>query len=329
VPRPRIWSITALALAAAALLGAPAACAAKTEVHPETRTAFIFAKGSNGWHLQITALLAPGRRQLGFYAGGPHHQEVSYSCIKGKAARDGIIEGTAPGIGRVAVRFERTGETPVQNIPQKGCRNDGKSATLKGYFRGTIEFHGEGGYTTVAQSKARGQIEVGGKELCRKQKHHRRPSRQTEEQEVANLKDFVAGKKGAGGELTFSAFSSPGALGTGPVTIYSADFRHRRRGLTVFATTMVLDDEGAISLTSAGGTPSEATLEPPAPFSGTASFKLESPTTASWAGDLSVEIPTLGKVALAKPGFWAGACAGTHCTNTFPPGFQLAFLTSE
>ena len=102
-----------LFVAVAALAGAPGAGAANPVVHPETRNAFLFAKGSNGWRLQITALLAPGRRQLGFYARGPHHQEVWYG-VKGKAARDGTIEGTAPGIGRVAVKFEQTAETPVQ-----------------------------------------------------------------------------------------------------------------------------------------------------------------------------------------------------------------------
>ena len=40
----------------------------------------------------------------------------------------------------------------------------------------------------------------------------------------------------------------------------------------------------------------EATLEPPAPFSGSATFHLDTPKTASWTGDLAVELPGLGKL---------------------------------
>lgn len=314
---------------AAALVGAGAAGAAtKTKVHPETRFAFIFAKGSNGWRLQITAQLAPGRRALGFYARGPHHQEVSYVGVKGKATGDGTIEGTAPGVGRVAVKFERTSATQIRNIPQPGCQNDGKSAILRGYFRGTIEFHGEGGYTTVARSSARGEIDVGGKELCRRKKHRRQPTKR-EEREVAGLKYFLAGTKESGGDLTFSAFSTPGAPGLEPVTEYSASYAHERDGLTIIAATRVTDDEGTFSLIPKDGTPSEVPLEPPAPFSGTGIFRLESPTTASWMGDISVEIPTLGRVALAGSSFWAGACEGANCTKTFPPDAQVSFRVSE
>ena len=85
---------------------------------------------------------------------------------------------------------------------------------------------------------------------------------------------------------------------------------------------------GLFSLTAPDGTPTEATVKPPAPFSGTATFKLESPTTASWTGDLSVELPTLGTVDLAEPGFQAGACAA-QCTKTFPDGAEIGFLTAS
>ena len=145
---------------------------------------------------------------------------------------------------------------------------------------------------------------------------------------MAGLKYLVASKNELSGELTFSAFSTPGAFGLGPVTRYSAEYVHERHGLRVFAITSVVDDEGAFSLKPVDGTPTEATLEPPAPFSGSGAFKLESPTTASWTGDLTVEIPTLGRVDLAEPGFWAGACEAARCTKTFPPGRQVLFGAS-
>lgn len=327
--------ITALAALVAATLGAAAAAnaaSAKTEVRPEERDAFIFAKGSNGWRLQVTAVLASGkqaRRQIGFYTRGPHHEEVAYLGPRGRATEAGEIVGRLPDLGRVAVHFEQTSETPVTFIPESGCKAEGKSATLKGIFRGTIELHGEGGYTTVERRSAPGQIEVTPKQVCRRPTRHPRPPKETAEE--AGIEYLSAGREeGDGSSLTFAAFGTGLKLpGGGAVTDFSATYRHKKGKIWIDALTRVLGEgKGLFSLTAPSGTPTEAMVDPPAPFSGTATFKLESPTTASWTGDLSVEIPTLGTVNLTEPGFWAGACAA-HCTNTFPPGMQVLFGVSS
>lgn len=319
--------LAALAGPAAAATGAPS----KTRVRPEQRFADFTAHGTNGWRLQITAILASGRsdhRQIGFYTRGPHHEEVSYLGPKGRATADGEIVGTLPGLGRVAVRFEQTSETPVTFVPEKGCKAEGKSATLRGVFRGTIELHGEGGYTTVERQSAPGQIEVTPKQVCRLPKHHRPPPHETLEE--LNIEYLSAGREMSGGSLSFDAFGTGLKLAGGdPATDFSATYTHKRGKLTIFASTRILGEEkGLFSLTAPEGTPTEATVDPPAPFSGAATFKLESPTKASWTGDLSVEIPTLGTVSLTEPGFWAGACEA-HCTKTFPKGLRIGFFTGS
>ena len=93
----------------------------------------------------------------------------------------------------------------------------------------------------------------------------------------------------------------------------------------VLALTKALGEEASVfSLTAPEGTPTAATATPPAPFKGSGTFTLESPSTAAWTGDLSVEIPTLGSVDLTGPGWWAGACAA-RCTKTFPEGLSVGF----
>jgi hypothetical protein len=102
-----------------------------------------------------------------------------------------------------------------------------------------------------------------------------------------------------------------------------------RAGLTIASRTTSGGGEGGLSLSAPNGMPSEATVEPPAPFSGRAAFGLESPTVATWTGDLSVELATLGRVGLVEPGFRAGACQGSKCTETFPPGVEINLQNSS
>jgi hypothetical protein len=64
----------------------------------------------------------------------------------------------------------------------------------------------------------------------------------------------------------------------------------------------------------------EAVVRPSAPFSGSATFQLESPSSASWEGDLAVELPGLGEVRLTGPHLYSGLCDGSTCTKTLPPG---------
>jgi hypothetical protein len=324
----RTASIAALALLAA-LVGAPAAAAkakAGGEVQPAQSFIFINTPGSNGWHLQLSALAGKkGSRQVGVFARGPHEEEVSYLGVEGHVTEDGTIEAKVPGLLHVDLRFDQASETPV-DFEFENCKVEGQALTLKGVFRGTIAFHGEGGYTTVKRRSAPGQIEVNPRATCPKRKHHDRQPK--ENLEDLGIEYLMAGRAEKGGaSLEFSAFASKLKLpGVGPFTTFNATYTHRRGKLTVFASAKKLGEEaGLFSLTAPEGTPTEATVTPPAPFSGSATFKLESPTTASWSGDLSVEIPTLGKVSLAEPGWWAGACAA-HCTKTFPPGFRVGFF---
>jgi hypothetical protein len=318
----RTASIAALALLVA-LVGAPKAGG---EVRPAQNTIFVMIPASDGWHLQLTALVGKkGSKQIGVYARGPHEEEVSYLGVKGHVTEDGTIEAKVPGLLHVAVRFEQTAETPVE-FEFQGCKAEGPASTRRGIFRGTIAFHGERGFTTVKSRSAHGQIDVDPRVRCPKPKHPPHEPKQTLEDLGVEYLNATREEKN-GDSLSFSAFATGLKLpGHGPVTDFSATYTHRRGKLSVSASTTKLGEEaGLLSLTAPNGTPTEATVTPPAPFSGSATFKLESPTTASWIGDLSVEIPTLGTVSLTESGFWAGACAA-RCTNTFPPGFRVGFF---
>ncbi len=323
-------SIAALALLVAAGFLATGATAAKTTVRPAQQIASFESRGSNGWKLQVTALTTDEKKihqPIGIFTHGPRGGEVQYLGVLGSASVDGAITASVPGIGRVGVHFEQTKETTVIFHPQPGCKSEGRSATLKGYFRGTIEFHGERGYTMVNARSARGEIELIPTEVCRRPKHHpRHPGATADEAGV----EFLSAVRNFGaGALEFEAVATGlRAPETGePVTEFSASYIHQRGKLTIIASTRILGEEkGLLSLTAPNGRPTEATVEPPLPFTGVGHFELESPTTASWTGDLGVEVPTLGTESLTEPTFLVGACAA-HCTKTFPEG--TGFVTAS
>lgn len=98
----------------------------------------------------------------------------------------------------------------------------------------------------------------------------------------------------------------------------AAEYTHHHDGMWVTAKTRVEGKPDNFTVTGATGTPSEATVKPPAPFEGSAEFTLESPTVANWTGDLRVPIPTLGTVALTGPEFKPTLCDGGGCTDTAP-----------
>jgi hypothetical protein len=59
--------------------------------------------------------------------------------------------------------------------------------------------------------------------------------------------------------------------------------------------------------------PRSASVDPPRPFTGSATFQQESSKNFSWTGDLSAELPGIGDVALAGPDFESALCVGLHC----------------
>jgi hypothetical protein len=104
---------------------------------------------------------------------------------------------------------------------------------------------------------------------------------------------------------------------------FTASSSKRHDGLNVFSTVSVRGTAAQFSTPDPAGTLENATVAPPSPFQGSATFHLDSPTSSSWTGTLSVEIPGVGRVALAGSGFWSSLCEDLTCTQTLPPNVQI------
>jgi hypothetical protein len=61
--------------------------------------------------------------------------------------------------------------------------------------------------------------------------------------------------------------------------------------------------------------PDSATVAPPAPFSGDASFHWVPGMSAEWSGSLSVDLPGAGTVPLTGPPFKSELCLNRRCVG--------------
>lgn len=168
-------------------------------------------------------------------------------------------------LGLIDAAFTPTG-TLSSTEPPEGCT--GKPRTLReGIFTGTIEFTGERGYTRIAASQATGSMSVVSQWQC--------PEEPTPFALVARSRfDGQKGEKSASFHAAgrqCNCFFDAGvyyAKGRGR-SVFSGVKAERREGMEIIRATFARAAGSAFAFDHEAGT---ATLRPPPPFSGRATF---------------------------------------------------------
>jgi hypothetical protein len=204
------------------------------------------------------------------------------------------VEAGLGELGRIAVRFRPSGRRVVSTA-RKACGRPGRVVRRLGVFVGTISFEGEGGYTAVAATTARGSVGTPLPPGCR-----------------------------TPGSTSGAAVASSMAIGSTPrgAVLSAVDPRTGSRfravpgagGVSFRARVEERNADGVIVVRRAqAGAPVSAfrfnrsltwaTVTPPAPFSGSARFAARA--GVRWRGSLRVTFPGLS-VPLTGAGFRAG-----------------------
>jgi hypothetical protein len=285
----------------------------------ETKSSFDVG-ASNKYYLEVTTRQMAGEPTAEVTVSATklrykvEQLSAEYS-IRTRIHPDGGFDARFPGLGRIDVRFAQSKKRTYRTPPNKYCTGYGETVRL-GTFRGTIVFEGEGGFTKAKARAAKGHIRKSSGNECRFAGPEETP------EISAGFRDAVLSATGTDGDdtTTFSAAGPPAEEHEGPGTgipsvAFYATYSTERRGIQI---------HGIVSLDTAShffqvpGPPKqllESTVIPPQPFRGTATYKVESPNTASWSGDLSVTFPGLGPKPLAFPGMNSHLCEVPVCTG--------------
>ena len=276
-------------LAIAACVAAPAA-PAMAEGEAETGAFGAFRlKGSNGYSIFAIALSKPNFRhgEMVLFVGRKGGSAIYLAPAKVEPT---AIEADLGAVGRVDVHFEPSG--PPERIHAR-CEENGSAVFEPGFWVGTIDFAGEEGFTraTVARTKAIVDPFF----------------------ELAGCGMTMIGEQGGHGiegarlvarsaSAHESAYLQANKNHDGARVYLEADVEERHDGL-------IVDRQvgGYFPSAAFGFGPSlrTATLAPPAPFAGNATFHRNARPANRWTGNLTVDFPGRADVPLAGRSFKA------------------------
>lgn len=281
-----------LAVAGLAALALPGAAGAATHTYKVPASTFENAtiRGSNGFTIELS--LGPGFASVD--AGKPLGQGIFehavYSTPAPKHREAGLLKLRIGSYGKFQGRFvaKSTEHEPDYCV-------GGPVIVEKGFYVGAFTFRGTDGFTKAASHRMRGSITRSPAETCRefqppKKSHHGKSDAPVE----LHLKAVTKSR-----DLSFEATqkSEPvgGASSTPLVNFIASRYVHHGR----LAISSWLVSFFAKANTFLDPEPhTEVTVAPPAPFSGTATYKSEGSGDSSWTGNLSVDLPAFGRVPL-------------------------------
>jgi hypothetical protein len=265
----------ALILTVLAVLALPTSVAAgpRADSPLRQRASGVFAqfklKANNG----LSAQLVTTGNTVDLEISG--HNQFAVYRVKGTVSERGV-SARFGNLGRISVRFQPAGTA---------------GQVRKGVFVGTIEFTGERDYVRVDATRAKGS-------MLRTTRHRdgvgARSSRVGEEPRKATL-------SAKAGDRLFRAAVVVEPNGRG-VSVFSGGLRERQGAMLIGRGALVKGTPTAFLFDHASGT---ATVQPPLPFSGSASLATRPDGSKGWEGTLSVPLLGADPVTLAGPEFQA------------------------
>jgi hypothetical protein len=200
------------------------------------------------------------------------------------------VEARLGQLGRISVAFHPSGRSRVTTLGPdsgEGCGGPTRIVRHLGTFRGTVEFQGEDGYTSVHASSAPGSVGTPLPSGCAAASRIRPAASGTAPAALLSAADRRAGAR-------FEART------TGSGVAFTATWRERLAGgLVVSRRAYAGAPRGSFDF---GQALTWAKVTPPAPFSGAARFG--GAGDASWRGSLSATFPG-GAIPMTGPGFHA------------------------
>lgn len=292
--------VPALATLVVAALPASAP-AASPEAGPIVRVE-LDLKASNGLHAHLET---SEKQMVTLHLERDHREGVAYSEwatyeVQGEVTEAGLKVRFGR-LGLIDVAFTPT-KTLSSTEPSEGCT--GASRTLReGVFTGTIDFTGEGEFVHLEGPQAEGSMSVISQWQCPEDPafserpfaalSRRLALRPRDENEKGTLSAY---------NLRCLCFFAVGIRhrGKGGRSIFAGGRAEIREGMTIFRGTVAHTGASAFAFDHAAGT---ATVRPPPPFSGHATFRSRSHARPFWRSTIRVPLLGADSFGLTGPGF--------------------------
>jgi len=303
----RFGALLVTGIAAAMLTLSPVASAKPGYfVFPGGRISLLTVKGSHGF--EITIRRSADTVEL---TASKEHGSVTYLIDAARTPVD-VIEAKFPGLGRVSLRFHPSGKVRREPAICKGRA----SIDQPGVFRGTIRFRGERGFTRVVASHVRGHVYREFKSVCKR----------SEVSQGKTVPGYFlhAAATSHGSTIFFDAFRATAESIVHGETSYATVMTERRRGMVIARFAFAFTRSGDFNVEGPSARPDSATVTPPRPFTGTASFHAPPGSPTTWEGDLAVELPGADTVPLTGPSFESYLCLNERCAGKRPQASPIS-----
>lgn len=309
VAKGALWKVLMISVVFACLVPATAVAKRGYLATDPSGDMQMHLRGSGGYGISISAdggyvtLVVQG-----------HHATVQYFA-RGAAGK-GRIKARFGGLGRVALRFHPRGNAHLRKARERNCRG-GDSLIQPGVFVGKLDFEGEQGYTRIHVNRIKGTVTHTKRQVCKTIGSEE----EGEEGLFSPLGGTILRAVADENATSFNAFrieskSKPGLSGSAfSATVVESP----RPGFSVFRSiqTTATKDPAAFSVVTSHGHVHEATVTPPAPFSGSATYRSAvAKKSETWAGSLAGDFPGLGMVSLAGPKFCTEGVLLTGCDGS-------------
>lgn len=293
------------ALLASSVLPAPAVAKPRGERTDRTLLVELGTRGSNGYRISVYSI---GDQEVTLYAAKPD-LSASYA-VRGHVRHD-RLEANFGKLGRISLRFKpstRISDTlgGPPNCPPARLTEE------FGVFRGSLDFTGEQGFTTVDSHRVRGKVTLITSRPC--------PSKRlaTGSYGTSQLRRAAGEQRSGVAELSAESRSNGRVTSFGVVKyfpdfdewLFDASVDEQRGRIDIEREALVFAEADSFLVSKPGVHPASAEVIAPKPFQGTAVYAEEPVSPAlAWDGSLSVSLPGIGPVPLAGQGFEAFLCS--------------------
>lgn len=249
-------------------------------------------QGSHGYSITVLAYSrrADGRGRV---LVSVHRKRADVTYFAPATVTDALIEADLGSVGAISVAFVPSGSIAEERT---GCPRGDFVQFDAGTYQGTIEFHGEEGYTEASATQTPVEFKPFFEPVC-------------------------SGLSGSSETTDFGATGIPGARlrvrSIAPRRHLSVQFNENRPGARMTFEAHTSERRGSVAISRAikGATPGGAfafgddlrlaRIDPPTPFSGSAAFHRNAPLSNRWTGSLAIDFPGRSNVPLTGPGFRA------------------------